>query len=135
MQPLITRALLNWVDAHKSSSPVTVKFNFECKCLSVDPYSGRLIYDKQNFIQSATYDLIIGADGARSVVKYAVTAQPSVSFEGFDMMTRWKFVPLEINGNSDFINASGFFDIEGNVFLNLLMILYAVLIQYLSLYV
>ena len=69
------------------------------------------------------------------MVKNAVTAQPSVSFEGFDMMTRWKFVPLEINSNPDFINASGFFDIEGNVFLNLLIILYAILIQYLSLYV
>lgn len=105
--------MLNWIDSHKSKIPVSVKLNFGCKCLSADPYTGRLVYDKHNVIQSSTYDLIVGADGARSVFKNAITSQSSISYEGYDMKTRWKFVPIDINGNPAFIGASGFFGIDG----------------------
>ena len=105
--------MLNWIDSHRCKSSVSIKLNFRCRCISADPYTGRLIYEQQSVIRSSTYDLIVGADGARSVVRNAITSQSSISYEGYDMKTRWKFVPIDIGGNPAFIGASGFFNIDG----------------------
>ena len=86
-QPMFSSGLLTWIEKlSKSSYKCKLKTMFNTKCIAVDSLSGCLVTqgETSKIIQSKTYDLIIGADGAKSVVKQAVMQQRTASWESFE---------------------------------------------------
>ena len=96
-QPLVTSALLNWIDQKHRDSHVKFRLHFSTKCIHVEPYSGRVVTeDSRGKLDSAVYDLVVGCDGARSVVKQAVTQQAEVSAESYPIPILWKFFAFDL---------------------------------------
>jgi 2-polyprenyl-6-methoxyphenol hydroxylase-like FAD-dependent oxidoreductase len=68
--------------------------------LGVDPLTGILVTSNElNQISSRRYDLIVGADGARSAVRHSVLSQPSVTYECFQTPSRWKFLVADVQSS------------------------------------
>lgn len=63
----------------------------------MDSTTGTIVYcNDKNQTLISTYDLIVGSDGANSVVRSSVISQPTVRFEGFQTSMKWKFVSVNL---------------------------------------
>ena len=73
------------------------KIKFNTKCLSVDPMSGDVYSQNKNgVISKDNFDLIIGADGARSIARQAVISDASsVCYKGYYHAWKWKFISIK----------------------------------------
>ena len=52
--------------------------------------------DSKGKLDSAVYDLVVGSDGARSVVRQAVLQQAEVSSESYVVPQLWKFCAFDM---------------------------------------
>lgn len=85
-------ALLDSLDGDNPKK--SVQTNFNAPCLGVD-LNGRRIYveiDGEN--QGQDYDLLVGADGVRSVLRQAMLTRPGFDFEQSYFKIAWKVFHL-----------------------------------------
>jgi len=77
---------------------------FNTKCLSVDPTEGLVYFQKQNDpnIFKSNFDLIIGADGANSVVRQSVLSDRNggITYDSKPYPTIWKSIQLKLVSES-----------------------------------
>ena len=95
-QPLLTSALLGWIEnaARERSSP-RCRVLFGSKCIHVEPYAGRVVVEGPAGLRASSYDLVIGCDGARSVVRQAVLQQADVRSETYPIPRLWRSVAID----------------------------------------
>ena len=119
-QPLFTIGLLNWLERKGSNFHKFAKIKFNTKCLHVDPISGDVYSEnKDGVVSKENFDLIIGADGARSIARQAVISDASsVCYKGEYYGWKWKFLSIKPDfeeGPHSAQNKSVFFDLgNGN---------------------
>ena len=96
-KPLFTVGLLNWLERKGSNFHKFANIKFNTKCLSVDPISGDVyVENNDGVVSKENFDLIIGADGARSIARQAVISDASsVCYKGEYHFRKWKFISIK----------------------------------------
>lgn len=98
-QPLFASALLDWIEnaARVRPSP-RCRVLFGSRCIHVDPHAGRVVVEERNGLRASSYDLVVGCDGARSVVRQTVLQQTDVRSESYPVPRLWRSVAIDAGG-------------------------------------
>ena len=77
----------------------------------MDPYVGRVVFEDKSGLRAGSYDLLVGCDGARSVVRQTVVQQAEVSSETYPLPRVWR--SASFNAGATFKGRMAIWSIDG----------------------